>query len=383
MYKFFRFTVILFLLGACNAATVSPTTTALPITDPPAILPTLVAVTNTPSPEVIPSPTLPSSATPPPPTSTQPPPTSTPEPEGDGIHWTKHPGNPVLDVGPDGAWDDTLVGEPRVLTTTNGFYMIYAGFDGTKSGGKFSPFYGYGLGSALSQDGVIWEKLSSTPLLGLSGQEFGMLWHGGVFEQAQFITYYSLGSTRAGRTGTRIYRATSPDGQTWTSDSAPVIDLGPVGSYDDYDVYAPSILVEDGLYKMWYTALSETAGTSIAYATSTDGLIWTKYEGNPVLQQKGAYYPAVLKVRDTYMMWYSLPNATDDKHVAIYLATSPDGILWTPIPENPVLVRGQSGDWDSASVLEPSVYFNGRVFYMWFTGSAGPFQEKIGFATSP
>ena len=134
---------------------------------------------------------------------------------------------------------------------------------------------------------------------------------------------------------------------------------------------------------MWYTALSESAGTSIAYATSADGIQWTKYEGNPVLSQKGAYYPAVLNIEDTYMMWYSLPNTADDKHVAIFLATSTDGIQWTPHPDNPVLLRGQAGDWDSESVLEPSVYFDGRVFHMWFTGSAGPFQEKIGYATSP
>lgn len=382
MRKFVIFIMMFTFATACKPATSVSTPDPILVTDPPAS-PTLAASTNTPSPEVATSPTQPATATLPSPTATLVPPTFTPEPFGDGIHWTKHPGNPVLSVGADGDWDDTLVGEPRVLRTADGFYMIFVGFDGTQSGGKFSPFYGYGLGAAISSDGLDWEKLSGDPMLSLAGQEFGMLWHGGVFEQAQYVTYYSLGSTRGGRTGTRIYRATSPDGQTWTPDPTPVIDLGTAGSYDDYDVYAPSILIEDGVYKMWYTALSESAGTSIAYATSADGIQWAKYEGNPVLSQKGAYYPAVLNIEDTYMMWYSLPNTADDKHVAIFLATSTDGIQWTPHPDNPVLLRGQAGDWDSESVLEPSVYFDGRVFHMWFTGSAGPFQEKIGYATSP
>jgi ADP-ribose pyrophosphatase YjhB (NUDIX family)/predicted GH43/DUF377 family glycosyl hydrolase len=391
MRKSISIILVLIFATACATAQPAATTSPLPTTALPNITNTPAASVNTPSPEIVQSSTPIASATRPQPTATATPlpptatstPTDTLEPTGDGVHWTKHPNNPVLDVGLDGAWDDTLVGEPRVLRTADGFYMIYAGFDGTQEGGKFSPFYGYGLGAATSGDGISWEKRGDAPMLSLSGQEFGMLWHGGVFEQGQYITYYSLGSTRGGRTGTRIYRATSPDGQTWTPDSTPIIDLGAAGTYDDYDVYAPCILIENGEYKMWYTALSETAGTSIAYATSTDGVTWAKYAGNPVLAQKGAYYPAVLKVADVYMMWYSLPNPDDDKHAAIFLATSPDGISWTPHPENPVLLRGQEGDWDSKSVLEPSVYFDGRVFHMWFTGSSGPFQEKIGYATSP
>ena len=316
-------------------------------------------------------------------TSLPPTPTFTPLPVGDGIHWTKHPANPVLDVGPEGAWDDTLVGEPRVLRTADGFQMIFVGFDGTKEGSKFSSFYGYSLGLANSGDGIAWARPASNPIVALAGQEFGMLWHGAVVEQGQYMLYYTLGSARGGRSGLRIYRAVSADGVTWAADQKPVIDLGARGSYDDYDAYAPTILFEEGLYKMWYTASKEKAGSSIAYATSPDGVTWTKYEGNPVLAEKGAYYPSVLKVNGIYWMWYSLLDKSDPGHLAIHLATSPDGIAWTLHPDGPVLKHGQEGEWDSGSVLEPSVYFDGRVFHMWFTGSSGHFQEKIGYATSP
>lgn len=380
MHRTFVFVLLLILAAACTQAPTAPPTipesTTTPV--PPAQAPTM---TSTP-PEATATPLPP---TPAPPTLTPLPPTSTPTPEptGDGVHWTKHPSNPVLDVGPESAWDDTLVGEPRVLWTENGYHMLFVGFDGTREGDGYSPFYGYGLGVATSQDGVAWGRADGNPVLSLAGQGFGMLWHGGVIVQGEYTTYYSIGDTLGGRTGLRIYRATSPDGLTWTPDERPVIDLGAPGSYDDYDAFAPSVLLEDGVYKMWYTASQENVGLTIAYATSTDGITWVKEASNPVLAEQGAYYPSVIKVGDTYMMWYSLPDREDDGHTAIYLATSPDGIIWTPHPDNPVLTHGQEGEWDGKSVLEPSVYFDGRVYHMWFTGASGPFQEKIGYATSP
>ena len=347
-------------------------TLALACAQTPAATPTPPEPTTTPTPTPVPA------------TPTPEPPTPTPQPTGDGVHWTKHPANPVLDVGPQGAWDDTLVGEPRVLRTETGFHMLFVGFDGTKEGSGYSHFYGYGLGAATSEDGIVWQRQSDGPALKLAGKEFGMLWHGGVIEQGQYVTYYTLGNTLAGRTGSRIYRAASPDGKTWTPDDKPALDLGKPGSYDDYDVLGPSLLVENGVYKMWYTAGGGPGtGMTIAYATSPDGITWTKYEKNPVMAEKGAYYPAVLKVGETYMMWYSLPDKNDKGHTAIYLATSPDGITWTQHPDNPVLRHGEEAAWDGKTVFEPSVYFDGRVYHMWFTGVNGPFQEKIGYATSP
>ncbi len=320
---------------------------------------------------------------PPEPTNTLPPPTvtNTPLPMGDGINWVKHPSNPVLDVGPEGAWDDTLVGEPRVLATEDGFHMIYVGFDGTRAGGGYSPFYGFGLGVATSTDAVTWVRQGSDPILSLSGSEFGMMHHGGAIQDDMYYTYYSLGSTRGGVTATRIYLATSPDGLTWTPNPDPVISPGPAGSYDSYDVFAPIVLVEEGMFKMWYTAMRSNYTTTIAYATSPDGIVWTKYEGNPVLEEIGAWYPAVLNVNDAYMMWYSF--AGSDGIGSIYLATSPDGLAWTALPDNPALTPGGEGEWDGEAVFEPSVYFDGRVFHMWYTGSSGPFIERIGYATSP
>jgi beta-1,2-mannobiose phosphorylase / 1,2-beta-oligomannan phosphorylase len=367
------------LLTACNTASQTDEEITAEVPAPTATEIPPVPTDSLPPPATEPPPTatkLPPTEVPP--TNTPEQPTPTPEPTGDGVHWTKHLANPVLDVGVEGAWDSALVGEPRILKTNDGFQMVYVGQDGTREGGGISPFYGYSLGVANSTDGITWIKNELNPVIGLTGSEFGMLWHGGVLQEEAFFIYYTLGSTRGGRVGQRIFVATSPDGITWTPNSDPVIDLGTSGSYDGFTLLAPIVLVEDGLFKMWYNAISDEGHMTIAYATSSDGLVWEKYAGNPVFDlgpEAGPYYPAILKLEDTYMMWFSFEG--------ISLAISPDGITWTMHPDNPVLSAGEEGEWDGESVLEPSVYFDGRIFHMWFTGSSGPFEEKIGYATSP
>ncbi|MBI2437348.1 MAG: hypothetical protein HYV36_00835 [Lentisphaerae bacterium] len=87
-------------------------------------------------------------------------------------------------------------------------------------------------------------------------------------------------------------------------------------------------MIKDGAtYKMWYTG-SDGTNARIYYATSSDGLTWTKYnnaiptnsntnstDGRIPLGTAGkgdvshAGYPSVIKVGYTYYMWYS-GNAT-------------------------------------------------------------------------
>lgn len=301
----------------------------------------------------------------------------TPEPSGDGIHWTVHQ-SPVIDVGVTGSWNSALVGEPRVFKTDFGFDMIFVGQDGTLGGdSKISPFFGYALGMAHSPDGISWTEALGNPIISLTGSDFGMLWHGGVIRAAEYFVYYTVGTTLDGRIGQRIFLATSINGVDWVTGGEPVIDLGPVGSHDGYTLLAPTVIVEDDLFKMWYNGMDELGRMTINYATSPDGVAWTKFEGNPVVDlgpDTAAYYPAVIRVGEEYMMWFSSEG--------IRLATSPDGIAWTVSPDA-VIEKGDAGEWSSEAIYEPSVYFDGRVFHMWFTGSSGPFMEKIGYATSP
>ncbi len=96
----------------------------------------------------------------------------------------------------------------------------------------------------------------------------------------------------------RIYLATSGDGVTWTRQpqydpvsgaEIPVLDLGAPGTFDSRQLGKPSVVYDDAAtpkFKMWYTAEGDLAG-SIGYATSDDGVVWTKWV-QPVVTLDGA-----------------------------------------------------------------------------------------------
>jgi predicted GH43/DUF377 family glycosyl hydrolase len=68
----------------------------------------------------------------------------------DGIRWERFRGNPILEPGDIGAFDEAGLGEPAVWNSQGFYWMLYTGLD---------PEMGRRLGLARSMDGVHWEKL--------------------------------------------------------------------------------------------------------------------------------------------------------------------------------------------------------------------------------
>jgi len=74
----------------------------------------------------------------------------------DGVHWQKSGGNPILDTGSPGGFDERGLGEPAVFLAGERFYMLYTGRDSQEQ---------RRVGWAQSGNGVDWEKIPSAPLL--------------------------------------------------------------------------------------------------------------------------------------------------------------------------------------------------------------------------
>ncbi len=247
-----------------------------------------------------------------------------------GITWMKYEGNPVLDVGPNGSWDNESVRVNSVIKDNNTYKMWYQS--------------GLGLG--------------------------------------------------------RIGYATSNDGINWTKYAGnPVMDVGSTGTWDDEGIGLGSVISDTGIFKMWYTGINTDFATSvgrIGYATSTNGINWTKYAGNPVMDVGSAgtwddvwvFDPYVIRDGSSLKMWYSgsndqICNSGGVELLQIGSATSLDGITWNKSTNNPVLdVKPNS--WEKRSVTAPWVIFDGSTYHIWYHAGEPcfPSDERIGYANS-
>ena len=290
--------------------------------------------------------------------------------------WEKYPGNPVLDLGLPGAWDDHYVTGPTILFNGTEYKMWYQGDDGSSSK----------IGHAASFDGIVWTKHPDNPVL-----EFGP---GGSWDESQvfgcFVLYddteYKMWYCGDNGSAWRIGYATSSDGIAWIKyPDNPVLDLGPSGSWDDFHLIHPQVLFDGTEYKMWYTG-DDGSRARIGYATSPDGTEWTKHPDNPVLdlgpsgswEDFYVHSPFVILDESSYKMWYT---GSDGPSWRLGYATSPDGTEWTKHPDNPVLDLGPSGSWDDYFIDTPYVLFDGIEYKMWYSGYDGS-NRRIGYAIS-
>jgi len=158
--------------------------------------------------------------------------------------------------------------------------------------------------------------------------------------------------------------AISFDGITWYKhNNNPILTPGDAGEWDDEGVAEPYVIKESGIYKMWYWSISGGI-QQVGYATSLDGIVWEKYSENPVINSGStgswdeieAGFPSVIHKDGGYKMWYTGQDI--DGNYTIGYATSPDGIDWTKYGSNPVLTPSIGG-WDETGVYGGRVLFDG------------------------
>ena len=261
----------------------------------------------------------------------------------DGINWLKYSGNPILDVSYTGGWDSLGVETATVIIDTTApiterYKMWYAG--------QYFNSYRYDIGYAYSSDGI-----------------------------------------------------------TWTKHSDPIMQVGISTDWDNGFLEGSSVIKDGSTFKMWYCgydASVDGSGTdghsNIGYATSADGVNWTKYPSNPVLRTGITTWdsinvqdPHVVKQGSMYYMWYGGGASSTNYDQQVGFAYSADGINWTKSIDNPVLRRGTSGQWDEKTASFPSVLDDGGIYKMWYTGKdVDPlpvgslnYYWELGYATAP
>jgi len=158
------------------------------------------------------------------------------------------------------------------------------------------------------------------------------------------------------------------------------------GNKADHHCYFPSVLFENGTYKMWYTSADKAYSTTqIAFVKSSDGINWLPSETPFITNMKPATWnryicsARVIRICDTLKMWYTAYSELSAPSIGY--AWSVKENVWNFNPD-PVLWHGEPGAFDDVYVFGPSIYHNGTTYHMWYSARSSDDKFNIGYATS-
>jgi predicted GH43/DUF377 family glycosyl hydrolase len=234
-----------------------------------------------------------------------------------------------------------------------------------------------------SKDGVAWSK----PLIVL-GPNKATGWEEAINRPVvvRVGAVYHMWYTGQAKGRSWIGYATSRDGKTWKRMSERPV-LSADQGWEKVAVMCPHVLYDEKnqLYRLWYSGGEQYEPNAIGYATSPDGLKWTKDVRNPVFRPdpKNTWEKdrvtacQVVRQGDWHLMFYI--GFRDEHHAQIGIARSRDGLTeWQRHPANPVIRPGRN-QWDHDAVYKPYAILDGRRWLLWYNGRKGSV-EQIGLA---
>jgi hypothetical protein len=248
----------------------------------------------------------------------------------------------IPELPPAGATVYIYYGKSDAVAAVDGsaaFPLFYDGFEGIEAGGV--------PGSGMDNPGE-WARHSGNPMIapGPPGawDDHGATYASVIWDETagEYRMYYhGFSETQMHQIGLAV--SGSLDGP-WTRLPAPVLTPGPA-AWDGQSVRVPMVWKEGPTdYRMIYTGQG-SGGMQVGYATSTDGLAWTRHPGNPVFNDPTwatgqTQNWGVMKVGSEYLMWYG--NFVQRESG---IAVSTDLVNWTPHTTAPVFASsGDPGD---------------------------------------
>lgn len=196
---------------------------------------------------------------------------------------------------------------PAILKRDGRFWMWY---------GAQNPEGHDQIHLAFSDDGIHWRRYESNPVIP-AGEANHVNDPTVVEVEGTFYMYYSCAPTDE---MDRIHLATSSDGMHWQP-RGQVISPGPIGTWDSLKVGRPSVIYEEGMFKLWFDGTEADpehsdrvrpgTGRHVGFAQSSDGINFIK-EPQPVYLNAGAV--DVAHIGEEYIM---LCESTEGTHWAI------------------------------------------------------------------
>jgi sucrose-6-phosphate hydrolase SacC (GH32 family) len=217
----------------------------------------------------------------------------------DGIHWTEHPGNPILTSTelPEGkAWQT-----PHVIydEDENVFKMWFVTSEVERSAdGKSLKRFFQKLCYAVSEDGFEWKVHPES--IYPSGRRPCVLKES-IGEYHMWMNSQSKPVGDFNDLASCIYHFESSDGIEWERDGEPVI----TANEKLRSVIYPFVMKTEHGYVMWYGCHVDKGLFEIYRSTSEDGKIWTHHHGVPA-------FPATRQPNDFDGRYTSTPCVLDD-----------------------------------------------------------------------
>lgn len=341
------------------------------------------------------------------------------------LNLKRYPANPIFEAAASG-WDSNFVNYPWVVKNLSGvpyqdaegrYYMFYSSSNSETTGHPTTPQKNDDrIGLLRSTDLVNWTRVTG---LSADGSGCVLTWgngdrgdgtghNGGApsaeegFEDGTFdendvqlgtVLYDNIagifkmwyqGNDNYASDNLSFGYATSADGIIWNKDSGnnPILVYG--AGDDDDGLYDPHVLwdAEDDIWKMWYIGKELATGHyGTMYATSPDGIAWTRYSPDWIFQEAvitvGLVGNYVIKFSaGDYLMIY---GGADQPNDGFRYATSADGIAW--VPQGWIFGLGVSGEWDDKFISWPSVVEVNSSLYLYYRADdVAAAVPKIGFA---
>ncbi len=188
--------------------------------------------------------------------------------------WNIHP-EPVLSAGDAGQWDSGFISPSDIIKVNDFYYLYYSA--GTAYVAAFGNEHRHQLGLAISEDGVNFKKYNDP---------------------------------KTSDTALKV--------------SDPVLPVGSPGSYDSGMAWEATVLPTTFGFEMFYTSDPDSfSGERICYATSSNGINWTKHRSNPIFNDKQDWIKfdlvvgSVLRDGDSYSLYYTGISSPFDYSIGV------------------------------------------------------------------
>lgn len=301
--------------------------------------------------------------------------------QAQGDPFTLRSNSPVVSHGKSSSdWDSRYTDPGAVFYHDGKFHMLRNGFKDWPDTVQ--------IGYLTSVDGIKWTEATEDPVLRTADVPYAeiaaLATSALVQDDGTWVLYFytwNKGATPEGVIGRAT--AKNPLGP-WTVDEKPVLTGGGAGSWDHDTISSASVVRTATEYVMYYSGSIRGGKSAVGMATSTDGIVWTKYndpatadalyvESDPVfmspINEVDFHQPRVEKTETGYVMIFRQFPTANPGNMGLGIATSRDGIAWTVVTEGQFwrnnTIPGTQGFWWTATA------YHDKTLYLYIEGGRG------------